>query len=43
MNVNTKNDGLAASTVLGLRDIREITVDSRHEDDAEDEIGAWSM
>ena len=37
------SDGLAASTVLGLTDIRDTAGDSTHEGDAEEEIGAWSM
>ena len=41
--MNAKSDGLAASTVLGLTDIRDTAVEFGHGDDAEDEIGAWSM
>lgn len=33
----------ATSIGLGVREMDDSTVDSRHEDDAEEEIGPWSM
>ena len=40
---NAQSDRLAGSTGPGLTDTRDVTGDSRHEEDAEEEIGAWSM
>ena len=33
---------LATSIVPGMTSMRDTADDSRHEDDAEEEIGAWS-